>query len=160
MVLTLSLRPAERIARIINHPKEHIVQLHPYLNFNGQCRKAFTFYEQCLGGQIVMIQTHADSPIAGEVPSEWHDRILHARLVVGDAVLMGSDSPPEHYAPPQGLYVSVQVDDPADADRIFHALAENGMVTMPIEETFWAARFGMVVDRFGTPWMINCERRS
>ena len=134
------------------------MQLQPYLNFNGQCEEAFRFYEQCLGGQIMMMQTHGDSPIANEVPTEWHRRILHARLVVGDAVLMGSDSPPEHYARPQGLYVSLNVDSPADADRIFNAFAENGTVMMPIQQTFWAVRFGMLVDRFGTPWMINCDQ--
>ncbi len=136
------------------------MQLSPYLNFNGQCRAAFEFYEQCLGGKIEGMQTHGDSPMAGQTPPGWKDRILHARLVVGDAVLMGSDGPPEYYAKPQGVYVSLQVDDAADADRIFNALAESGTVTMPIAETFWAARFGMVVDRFGTPWMVNCERAA
>lgn len=134
------------------------MQLQPYLNFNGQCQEAFSFYAQCLGGTIVMMQTHGESPIAAQVPPEWHSRILHARLVVGDAVLMGSDSPPAYYAKPQGLYVSLQIDRVADADRIFSAFAEHGTVTMPLEKTFWAARFGMVVDRFGTPWMINCEQ--
>jgi PhnB protein len=132
------------------------MQLIPYLNFDGQCAEAFRFYEQCLGGRIVSMQTHGESPIAGEVPSGWHDRVLHARLEVGDAVLMASDSPPEYYEPPQGLYVNVQVDDPAKADRIFQALADRGTIKMPIQQTFWASRFGMVVDRFGTPWMINC----
>ena len=137
------------------------MQIHPYLNFDGQCREAFTFYQQCLGGTIEMMQTHGESPIAGDVPPEWHDRILHARLTVGAAVLMGSDSPPEYYAQPQGLYVSLQVDDPADADRIFRTLAEGGAVTMPFEKTFWAAGgFGMLVDRFGTPWMVNCDRAA
>ncbi|MDQ3557459.1 MAG: VOC family protein [Gemmatimonadota bacterium] len=133
------------------------MQFTPYLNFDGQCAEAFRFYEQVLGGELEM-QTHGDSPIAGEVPPETHDLILHARLKVGDALLMASDSPSEHYEKPQGLYVSIQVDDPADAERIFHALAENGKVTMPIEKTFWAERFGMLVDRFGTPWMVNCDQ--
>jgi PhnB protein len=73
---------------------------------------------------------------------------------------MGSDSPPEYFEQPKGMYVSLQIDDPAEAERIFHALAEGGAVRMPIEETFWATRFGMVVDRFGTPWMINCEKAA
>jgi PhnB protein len=132
------------------------MQLIPYLNFNGQCAEAFRFYEQCLGGKIVMLQTHGQSPIAGEVPPDWHDRIMHARLEVGDAVLMASDSPPEYYERPQGLYVAIQVTDPAEADRIFQALADRGTVKLPIQQTFWAVRFGMVVDRFGTPWMVNC----
>ncbi|MBA2670431.1 MAG: VOC family protein [Gemmatimonadetes bacterium] len=136
------------------------MQLNPYLNFDGDCEAAFEFYEQCLGGEIVTMQTHGDSPIADEVPSEWRDKILHARLTIGDVVLMGSDSPSEYYQKPQGLYAALQVDDAADAERIFHALAENGTVTMPMQETFWAARFGMLVDRFGTPWMVNCEQAA
>jgi PhnB protein len=133
----------------------------PYLNFNGQCAEAFRFYEQVLGGRIEMMMTHGESPIAGEVPPAWHDRIMHARLAVGDQVLMASDSPPEYYQKPQGLFVSIHVDKPADAERIFNALAEDGKVTMPFEKTFWAAGgFGMLVDRFGTPWMVNCEREA
>jgi PhnB protein len=137
------------------------MQLNPYLNFNGQCAEAFRFYEQVLGGKIEAMFTHGESPIAGEVPPHWHDMILHARLVVGDQALMGSDSPPEHYAKPQGLYVSLNVDEPADAERIFHALAKGGTVTMQFEKTFWAAGgFGMLTDRFGTPWMVNCEKAA
>jgi PhnB protein len=131
------------------------MQFTPYLNFNGDCEAAFRFYHRVLGGNLEM-QTHGGSPIAGEVPPTWHSRILHARLVVGDAVLMASDSPPEMYQPPQGLYVSIGVQDVADAERIFQALAEGGNVTMPIGPTFWAERFGMLVDRYGIPWMINC----
>ena len=107
-----------------------------------------------------MLQTHGQSPIAGEVPPDWHDRIMHARLEVGDAVLMASDSPPEYYERPQGLYVAIQVTDPAEADRIFQALADRGTVKLPIQQTFWAVRFGMVVDRFGTPWIVNCGQPS
>lgn len=132
------------------------MQFHPYLNFNGDCEAAFRLYERVLGGQIVAMMTHGESPIAGEVPQAWHNRILHACLKVGDAILMASDSPPEHYEKPAGLYVTISVDNPAEADRIFYALADQGKVTMPIEQTFWAKRFGMLVDRYGTPWMINC----
>jgi PhnB protein len=113
-----------------------------------------------LGGKIEGMMTHGESPMADQVPPGWRDRVMHARLVAGDAVLMGSDSPPEHYEKPQGISVSLNVDDPAVADRIFHALADNGSVSMPIQQTFWAARFGMLVDRFGIPWMINCEQRG
>jgi PhnB protein len=95
------------------------------------------------------------------VPPALHDRILHARLVVGDQLLMASDSPPEYYEKPQGLYVSLNVEEAADAERIFHALAKDATVKMPFEKTFWAAGgFGMLVDRFGTPWMINCEKAA
>jgi PhnB protein len=134
------------------------MKIDPYLNFNGQCEEAFRFYERVLGGRIETMMTHENTPIAGEVPPGWEGKILHARLIVGDQVLMGSDSPPESYAKPQGLYVSLHVDQPADGERIFQALADRGTVTMPFEKTFWAARFGMLVDRFGTPWMINCEQ--
>jgi PhnB protein len=139
---------------------EVFVEITPYLNFNGNCAAAFRFYEKVLGGKIVMMQTHGESPMTEHVPAGWRDKVIHARLVVDDKVLMGSDAPPDHYAAPQGLYVSVSVPSPADAERIFNALAENGKITMPFEKTFWSAGFGMLVDRFGTPWMVNCEQAS
>lgn len=135
------------------------MQLSPYLNFNGNCAEAFRFYEQCLGGTIESMRTHGDSPMAGQVPPAWNDRILHARMIVGDTVLMASDAPPDMYQPPaNSMYVSIAVDNPEDADRIYGALADQGTVQMPIQETFWAARFAMFVDRFGIPWMINCAK--
>jgi PhnB protein len=136
------------------------MQLNPYLTFNGQCEAAFKFYEQCLGGKIVAMLTHEGSPMAEHVPSEWRNKIMHACLTVGDRELMGSDSPPEHYEETKGFSVQLGIDDPVEAERIFQALAENGTVQMPIQETFWAARFGMVVDQFGIPWMINCEQAA
>ena len=136
------------------------MQLSPYLTFNGQCEAAFMFYDQCLGGKIVTMLTHEGSPMAEQVPSEWRNKILHASLFVGDKVLMGSDSPPEHYEAPKGFSVLLGIDNPADAERIFHALAENGTVRMPIQKTFWTVRFGMLVDQFGIPWMINCEQAA
>ena len=136
------------------------MELNAYLNFDGDCAEAMRFYERSLGGRIEAMQTHGDSPVAGEVPPEWRDRVIHARLIVGDTVLMASDSPPEHYEPPRGIYVSISVEEPAEADRIFGALAENGKVTMPIGETFWSPRFGMLVDRFGIPWMVNCTHAT
>jgi PhnB protein len=136
------------------------MQLNPYLNFNGQCETAFKFYEQCLGGKIEATMTYGESPMAEQTPPEWRDKIMHASLIVGDRVLMGADSPPDRYEEPKGLSVLLGIEDPTEAERIFHALAENGTVQMPIQETFWAARFGMVVDRFGIPWMINCERTA
>jgi PhnB protein len=129
----------------------------PYLNFNGNCKEAFEFYARVLGGKIETMMTHGESPIANEVPPAWHDRVLHASLLVNGEYLLASDSPPQHYEKPAGLYVSIHLTNSAEADRIFYAFAEGGTVTMPIEKTFWAERFGMVVDRFGTPWMINCE---
>jgi PhnB protein len=136
------------------------MELSPYLNFNGQCAAAFKFYEQCLGGKIVMMQTHGESPMKDHVPADWHDKVIHARLVVGDRILMGCDAPPTHYAAPQGMHVSISVASPADAERIFNALVENGKVSMPFQKTFWSSGFGMVVDRFGIPWMVNCEQAA
>jgi PhnB protein len=133
------------------------MQLHAYLTFNGHCEAAFKFYERVLGGKIEVMMTHEGSPMAEHVPSDWRKKILHARMHVGDGVLMGSDAPPERYEKTQGFSVSLQIAGTAEAERIFHALAENGTVQMPLQQTFWAARFGMLVDRFGTPWMINCE---
>jgi PhnB protein len=134
------------------------MQLNPYLTFNGQCEAAFKFYERCLPGKIEMVLTFGNSPMADQVSAEWRNKIMHARLIVGDKVLMGSDAPPDRYEAPKGFSVSFSVDDPAEAERVFHALAEKGTVQMPIQETFWAVRFGTLVDRFGIPWMINCEK--
>ena len=136
------------------------MQLNPYLLFNGQCEAAFKFYEKCLGGKIETMLTHEGTPAEQHVPSEWRKKILHARLTVGDEVLMGSDAPPERYEQPQGFSVSLNNNDPAEAERIFRALSENGRVQMPLQQTFWASRFGMLVDRFGIPWMVNCEQAA
>lgn len=136
------------------------MQLNPYLSFAGQCEAAFKFYAQCLGGKTAMKLTYGETPMAEQTPSGWRDKIAHMRLVVGDKILMGSDAPPERYEQAKGFFVTLGIDEPADAERIFHALAENGTVQMPIQETFWARRFGMLVDQFGTPWMVNCEKPS
>jgi PhnB protein len=136
------------------------MKLNTYLSFNDECEAAFKFYEQCLGGKIDSIMTYGDSPMADQTPPEKLDKIMHVSLIVGDTVLMGSDAPPQMFEKPQGFSVSLVFDKVAEAERIFHALAESGKVQMPIQETFWAARFGMVVDRFGTPWMINCDRAA
>jgi PhnB protein len=136
------------------------VQLNPYLLFNGQCETAFKFYEQCLGGKIDAMMTHGESPMSQQVPSEWRNKIIHARMVVGDKVLMGSDAPPEHYEEPKGFSMSLSFKDSREAERVFHELAQNGKVRMPIQKTFWSVRFGMVIDRFGIPWMISSEQAA
>jgi PhnB protein len=133
------------------------MQLLPYLHFNGDCETAFRYYERCLGAKIEAMLTHAGSPAEQHVPAEWRSKILHARLVLGEAVLMASDSPPGQYQKPQGFSVSIQISEPARADDIFRALADGGTVIMPFGQTFWAARFGMLVDKFGIPWMVNCD---
>ena len=134
------------------------MQMNPYLSFDGKCETAFKFYEKVLGGKVVMMMKYGESPMAEKTSPESRDKIMHARLAVGDKLLMGSDAPAQMYEPMKGIQVTLSVDQPAEADRIFSALAENGSVRMPIQETFWAQRFGMLVDQFGTPWMINCER--
>ena len=136
------------------------MQLNPYLTFNGQCESAFKFYEQCLGGKIVMMMTHGESPMSEQTAEEWRDKILHAQLTIGDIVLMGSDAPPDYFEKPQGFSVNLQFEDVAEAERVFLALAEGGTVRMPLQETFWAKRFGMFVDHFGIPWMINCSEAA
>jgi len=134
------------------------MKLNAYLNFNGDCKEAMTFYHKILGGEIVAMFTHENTPAAGQMPEGWGDKILHARLEVDGSVIMASDSPPEYFSKPAGFSVNIGVDDPAEADRIFAGLSENATVHMPIEETFWALRFGMLIDQYGTPWMVNCEK--
>lgn len=133
------------------------MQMNPYLFFNGQCEEAFKFYEQCFGGKIQSITRYGGSPAEQHVPPEWRDKIMHVSLLVGDTPLMGSDPPPDQREEPKGFYVSLGIKDPAEAERVFNALAEKDQVRMPFEKTFWATRFGMLVDRFGIPWMVNCE---
>ena len=134
------------------------MQLNPYLTFSGQCEAAFKFYEKVLCGKIEAMMPHAGSPMADHVPPEWRSKIMHARLSVDGNLLMGSDAPPDRYEQMKGITVTLGINDPNEAERVFKALSENGTVQMPIQKTFWAARFGMLVDQFGTPWMINCEQ--
>ena len=129
----------------------------PYLNFNGSCRQAFTFYQQVLGGSIDFMQTHGDSPMKDQVPPEWGSRVMHVTLDVDGDLLMGADAPPTHFQPAQGTSVSLTSLPFDDGARVFKALAEGGTVVMPFEKTFWASGFGMLVDRYGIPWMVNCD---
>lgn len=136
------------------------MQVSPYLFFNGQCEEAFNVYARVLGGTIEAMMKHEGTPAEGHVPPEWRGKIMHAALRVGEAVLMASDDPSEHFQQPQGFSVSLHFTDVAEAERVFNALAENGRINAPFEETFWAVRFGMLVDRFGTPWMINVGKEQ
>ena len=135
------------------------MEIVPYLNFNGQCEAAFAFYAQCLGGQVVAMVPFGEMP-GQPMPDALKKLIMHARLVAGGAVLMGADTTPDRPVQPQGMSVSLHFDNPAEADRIFGALAEGGNVQMPIQQTFFATRFGMLVDKFGIPWMIDCQAAS
>lgn len=136
------------------------MQLNPCLLFDGRCEEAFKFYAECLGGKIEAMMPHAGTPAEKQCSPEWRDKILHASLKVDGQVLMGSDAPPQYYEKPQGFSVSIQLTDPVAAERIFKALVEQGTVKMPFQETFWAHRFGMLVDRFGIPWIINCDKAA
>jgi len=136
------------------------MQLNPYLTFNGQCEAAFKFYAQCLDGKIEFMMTYESKREEYPVPAEWREKILHATLKVGDQILNGADALPDLYQTPQGFRLTLGLKDPADAERIFTALAENGTVEMALQETFWAVRFGVLVDRFGIPWTVNCERTA
>lgn len=135
------------------------MQVTPYLNFNGQCAEAFKFYEQVLGGKITFMMTWGESPAAEQFPNEAN-LIMHATLSLGEGVLMGGDAPPDRYQQPKGISVSLHFKDKDEGERAFQALAEGGTVQMPFEKTFWAAGFGMCVDRFGIPWLVNCEQPS
>lgn len=133
------------------------MQMDPYLSFKGECEAAFTFYARCLGGQLGAIFRYGGTPLAGNVSAEWSDKVMHGSMTLGDRVLMGADVAPESYEEPRGVSLSLQIESTADAERIFHELARDGRIVLPLEQTFWAARFGMLVDRFGIPWLINCE---
>lgn len=130
---------------------------HPYLFFGGDCREAFTRYKEVFGGELVLM-TVADMPSDERPPVGQADLIMHAALMGDDRLLMGSDDPTaESFGPVQGMMVNCSVADPGEAARVFDALAEGGQVTMPLAETSWSPRFGMCVDRFGTPWMVNVD---
>ena len=126
----------------------------PYLTFDGACAEAMRFYQSVLGGQLD-VQTFGASPAAGEMPAEWNDYVMHARLQSGDLVIMGSDSPHEPVTRGNGVWVTVQVRDPAEGKRVFDQLARDGTVKMAYEKTFWSPGYGMCIDRFGVPWMVN-----
>ncbi|HEV8265722.1 MAG TPA: VOC family protein [Gemmatimonadales bacterium] len=128
----------------------------PYLSFNGQCEAALKYYERCLGGTVVTMMTYAQSPMAAQVPPELGKKIMHATFSLDDQTLGAADAPPGTYQSPQGLSLRLHIDAPADAERVWAMLAEKGTVQMPLQETFWAHRFGVLTDQFGTPWLIQC----
>ncbi|MBI2690153.1 MAG: VOC family protein [Acidobacteria bacterium] len=128
------------------------------LSFDGQCEAAFEFYERCLNGKVAFMLRWGESPMAKDAPAEWEGKILRATFVIGDTTLLGADALPGSYEAPQGFSILLGPQDPDETDRLFHALAENGIVRMPLQETFWARRFGVVTDQFGIPWTFNCEK--
>jgi PhnB protein len=134
------------------------MKLLTYLNYGGNCAQAFRFYEQHLGGKITMMMTHAEQPNAGDVPPNWKNAILHARLSIGETELLGADVPPERFQPMRSAYLTLSVDSTPEAERVYSLLSDGGQIFMPIQETFFAFRFAMLRDRFGTSWMILHER--
>lgn len=130
------------------------MQVSPYLLFNGNCAEAFRFYEKTLGGTLTALQTYGESPAREHVSPDHYDAVIHACLDLDGMLLMASDNA-QGYEKAQGFAVSLGVKSTAEGRRIFDALAEGGEVTMPFGETFWSPGFGMVTDRFGTPWMVN-----
>lgn len=130
-----------------------------YLNYGGNCAEAFRFYEQHLGGRITMMMKHGEAPPPQQVPDDWKDAVLHARLELGGSELLGADIPPDRFQPMRSAYLTLTLDSNEEAERIYALLsAEGGQVFMPMQETFFAQRFAMLRDRFGTSWMLLHER--
>src|SRR5205085_1152941 len=134
------------------------MKLDIYLNYGGNCEQAFRFYEKYLGGKITMMMTHGQQPNAKDVPPERANTILHARMNLGETELLASDFPPDRFQPMRSAYLSLTVDSIKEAERIYALLSDGGQIFMPMEETFFAFRFAMLRDRFGTSWMIIHER--
>ena len=133
------------------------MQLTTYLNFNGNCEVAFKFYEEVLAGKITSMMKQGESPMGDKVPAEMKDKVMHATLEVpGGGVLMGADHPQGKKIQPVGFCVAVQVADTAEAERIFKRLSEDGQIQMQFQKTFWSPGFGMCIDKFEVPWMVNC----
>lgn len=136
------------------------MKINIYLNFNGQCAEAIKFYEQAIGAQVLFKMNWGESPMAGELPPAMHNMIMHSTLQLGEGQIMCADSPPDRYEKPAGMSVSLHPSDAAEGERLFNALSENGNATMPFQKTFWSPGFGMCVDKFGIPWMVNTEGQA
>jgi len=132
------------------------LKLDIYVNYKGNCREAFKFYEQQLGGKIISMATFKDMPDSSNIPEERKNDILHARIEIGDSVLMGADIP--HAEPMRSAYLSLSVDSDEEAERIYSLLSEGGEIFMKMEKTFFASKFAMLRDKFGTNWMLLCEK--
>lgn len=126
------------------------------LGFDGQCEAAFKFYEQHLGGTMVRLFRYAGSPMENDVPPDWGGKVMHATMVLGEAVIAGADV--TLYRRPQGFSILLNVDEIDDAERLYRVFTERGTVTVPMQQTFWSVRYAAVVDQFGVPWEINCQQ--
>jgi PhnB protein len=134
------------------------MRMHPYLSFSGNCEAAFKFYEKALNGKIVFLATYGGSPMENQVPPEWKGKVMHATFTCGDQVLGGADVYGDQYRETHGIAITLETPDPAEAERVFSEISQGATVRMPLQETFWAHRFGMLRDQFGIPWMMNCEK--
>jgi PhnB protein len=130
------------------------MQLNTYLNYGGNCEPAFRFYEQHLGGKITMLMRHGEQPDASNVPADWTHAVLHARLTLGGTEILGADIPPDRFQPMRSAYLSLTLDSIKEAERVYDLLSDGGQVFMKMEETFFAHRFAMLRDKFGTSWML------
>jgi PhnB protein len=133
------------------------VQMTTYLSFRGNCEEALECYATTLGARVGPIFRYQGTPLAGQVPPDWQNKVMHCSLTIDTQTLMAGDVAPERYEEPKGFSLSLQMSDTTEAEQVFKELSKDGRIVMPLEETFWAARFGMVVDRFGIPWLINCD---
>jgi PhnB protein len=136
------------------------VSLSAYVSFKGECEAAFKFYEEALGAKPGLLFRYTDSPMADAVPAGWDSKIMHGSITIAGQLLEGADAPPDRYDEPKGFSLSLNVPTAEEAERLFEQLAVDGRVRYAIGKTFWSERFGMVIDRFGIPWMINCENRG
>ena len=132
------------------------MRLEPYLHFNGNCEAALKYYEKELGAKIEAILPFSGAPDGMPLPPGWENKVMHARILIGESALMASDAPQGHFKPMQGCSITLQVDEPKEAERRFNALLQGGSVTMPFGPTFFAKGFGICVDQFGIQWMVNC----
>lgn len=128
------------------------------LMFSGQCEEAFKFYEKTLGGQVNHSMKWGGSPMEKDAPPEWADKLLYISMTLGGVTIVGGDLPPGMYVKPQGFGIMLNMTDVGDAERVFQTLSEGGNVNVPLGETFWAAKYGYVTDRFGIAWEVNCEK--
>lgn len=131
------------------------VRISPHLCFDGQCREAMTFYQSILGGALQTMLSYGESPMASSVDPQWHDRIVHATLVLEQIELTGVDMPPGAYQRPRGFFVTLTIEGLDRAAQVFDSLAEGGEIHLPLRPTFWSPGFGVLVDRFGIPWEVN-----
>lgn len=136
------------------------MKLQIYLNYGGNCEQAFRFYEQHLGGKITMITRHGQQPNPENVPVSWKNAVLHARIEIGQSVLMGADIPPDRFQPMRSAYLTLIVDSDEEAERLYALLSDGGEIFMKMEETFFASRFAMLRDKFGTSWMLLHEAQA